>query len=587
MIPKQIIALVTGAVMLVLLGCGGGETVLTVDEGATTTLGVRAVNASTEEPIPDVTFTITSGGDAFDETTVTDSAGIATFNLKDTEDPANTPIDTSVQARAEGYITSGKAITIESTGAVDLVIPLVNIENGMTGVEVATDTTNAPTNDDGSVNEIIEASVTATEGDSVNESSGITVPSGIGMTDAEGNPVSGSRIETTVAYFDASSPEAVEAFPGGLSVAIAADSIDAANANADGTTGTIEDDGEVTFISGGFTSIEMSAVTDNADGSTTRQDITQFDTTGLADGQKPKVEITISGDTVNPDGDESADADSNGEVTVAESYAANPNMTFPMWSYDVDKGEWRYEGEGTVAQDAGNNDLYIVSREVDHLSYWNLDWFRGGDRRCRRKTINIMNDASGGIYTDRARVTITAASGSGYSRTSIYEGDGTLVLYGGVPRNVPVTITFTDLTTGETLTSSPTTVSNLCDTNFDTISITPPAPANETYVNLTVRTETICSNDDQEPAVPVGRSRVYLYEISPSPFSFVDFGRTDQTTGEITFNILAELGTTVYEYRIYAYNRIDGIWEQRDLSFSADSTEVFQFSQFCETTGAG
>ena len=54
----------------------------------------------------------------------------------------------------------------------------------------------------------------------------------------------------------------------------------------------------------------------------------------------------------------------------------NTDDTIDIWSYDDDKGQWKFESTGIVKKDADNS-LYVAF-ETSHLSYFNFDFFLGG-----------------------------------------------------------------------------------------------------------------------------------------------------------------------------------------------------------------
>ncbi len=47
--------------------------------------------------------------------------------------------------------------------------------------------------------------------------------------------------------------------------------------------------------------------------------------------------------------------------------------TLPVWSYNVETGEWLYETSDTVKMT--NKGTYEVVTDMWHLSYWNWDWW--------------------------------------------------------------------------------------------------------------------------------------------------------------------------------------------------------------------
>ena len=545
MMPKWITALSIGAIIIVLSGCDGGgsdTTTLppTVDEGAATTLGVQAVDASTGEPIDNVTFTVTEGGSAFAATTATEEVGVATFAVNDANDPTVTAVNASVRVAADGYLDSSKSIVIEETGAVDLEIPMISITGAKpTGTAVATATSIST---DGTVVGGIDVTVATTASNaagSEQESARIVVDPSVTMTDAGGNVVTGT-LTTEVAYYDANSSDALEAFPGGFAITLAnPDDVNVGNSSS------IEN-GEVTFLSAGFTAIEIS----NESG------------TKVKSFSNPvPITFTISEDTVDPD--------TGAPVQVG--------ALLPIWSFDVDAGKWSFEGSGTVSDPTASDGLLQVTYQASHLSYWNLDWYRAGDSgRCFRTDINILS-SDGGIYARYARMRI---SRSGYSKTRRYRGDGILTLYRS-PRNVPTTITFIDPATGSELASVD--VADLC--SLTDITLTPLDESTRVYADVTIKTVTYCSNDDAQPEEPIPSSYVRLFQTSPR-FQYIGRRYTD-SAGEATYNnLLVSTGASSPEYRVYVRNRIDNQWSvyQNQTFSETNNTLLVRIPQTCETT---
>lgn len=546
MIIKRIAVLgVSAAMLAALAGCSGSNSSgttspPTVNAGAATTLGVQAVDASTGEPIANTTFTITGGASAFSSPEpVTEETGIASFAVNDANDPTVTAINASVRATAAGYLDSNKSIVIEEQGAVDLEIPMMSITGDKpTGVEVATSNS---TSTNGTVAGGIEVTAATTANNNANqqESVGISVAQSVIMTDANDNEVTGN-LTTKVAYYDANSPDALEAFPGGFAVTLA--NPDAVNV---GDSTDIEN-GEVSFISGGFTAVEIT----NEAGTKVKNFSSHV-----------PITFTISEDTINPDTGEG--------VKLADG-------TLPVWSFDVDSGQWRFEGTGNISDPTPNDGLLQVTYQANHLSYWNLDWFRAGNGRCRTTTANILSSA-GGTYQRYARGRISA---SGYSQSFRYRGDG-FITFKNAPRNIPATITFTDPTTGEELVNL--SVTDLC--SLADVTLTPPDEGSRVYADVTVKTVTYCSNDTTQPEKPIPGSYVLVYQSSPR-FQYIGRNYTN-SAGEATYsNLLVSTGTSSPQYRVYVRNRINNRWDTyKNQTFSADNNTLnVRIPQTCEVT---
>ena len=60
---------------------------------------------------------------------------------------------------------------------------------------------------------------------------------------------------------------------------------------------------------------------------------------------------------------------------------------FPVWSYEESTGKWSFEQFGEVKEN-GTDDTFDVVVNVNHLSYWNLDFFV--QQGCARTDFNIV-----------------------------------------------------------------------------------------------------------------------------------------------------------------------------------------------------
>lgn len=61
---------------------------------------------------------------------------------------------------------------------------------------------------------------------------------------------------------------------------------------------------------------------------------------------------------------------------------------FPVWSYEESTGKWTFEKFGEVKTNS-TEDTFDVVVNVEHLSYWNLDFFV--QQGCSRTDFNIVN----------------------------------------------------------------------------------------------------------------------------------------------------------------------------------------------------
>jgi hypothetical protein len=542
---EKFLVIVIAAAIAILSGCGdSGYSGPPVSAGSETTLGVQVVNAADQVPIDNVTatLTITSNADKFNETSVTTDVGIASFTVKDGNDPASEPISVSVKASAEGYLDSNQSTEITTTGAIDLQVELVSTTTTPpTGVGISQQDIGTT---GGKPSETINATAgsTASDGSGNQESSNIEIGTNVEMQDANGNPVTGD-VSVTVAYYDANSNDALEAFPGGFTVAVENASNAASEINNSDVTGEIESDNQLTFISGGFTAVEIKS----------------GDTKVEKFSKKVPITFNISPDTINPDTNQ----------------AVKAGDKLPIWSFNTDTGKWSYEGLGDVA--AGDSaGLLKVTYEVDHLSYFNLDWYRAGNKKCYGK-IHVL-DETGNTYPNYAKVRISL---SGQSRTKNYNGDGSIELY-NLPADRKATVTFIDSSTGNELGSIGSDLDNLCGTTH-TVNLT--TPVGITLTNLTVQTVTYCSNDSSVADTAVPSVYVYLAQNSPT-WSYVGNGYTNSSGEQVFNNLVTSSSSGNHQYTLKVYDRINSTWRlATDQVFSGDAdTYQFRFPQTCDVT---
>jgi hypothetical protein len=228
----------------------------------------------------------------------------------------------------------------------------------------------------------------------------VTMASGIQFV-GENDEVLTSTPTLTVAYYanEASAVEAstentaaddtssLDAFPGGLNLEVAGEAGETSSGN---------------FTSGGFVAIEL-RTEDN-------QVVKSFGEDDAGNKNTIKVAMKVDQNTKTPcpvmiaDGESLADAakrgftqkDANnqgGGVCLASAAVDEPvklevGHVFPIWSYEESNGQWSFEQFGEVISN-GSEDTFDVVVDVDHLSYWNLDFFV--QQGCSRTSFKIVN----------------------------------------------------------------------------------------------------------------------------------------------------------------------------------------------------
>lgn len=392
------LALVAGitATTLFVNSCKGphDDVDLILNAGITeSTVGVNFIDARTGEPIgmgldgaAQVSVSIHGSGSG--SVVATDGSGDYKCNqgflslaLKRGVVPSETsPITFRVVASAPGYLKTSREITLYELTGSDLTIPMVKISDAPNGVAVNTSSFALSATNGTSTEVILNSGTPATNFQS--GSARITIPAGTIMRDKDNAALSGT-IATTLAYFNPLDPDATQAFPGGFSVETASN-------------------GSIVFTTGGFISLEMAKEGSN-------RAVKTFDT---------PITLTLE----MPDG-----------VLNDDDNPVNPGDQVPIWSYDTETGAWTLEGNA-VAQLNGSGKIE-VNYPVTHLSYWNIDWYRGS---CTLgATINVSSNIECLGYK---WVTIRTAQGQLISQGYQNMANGNTIRLIGAPTNKAIVV---------------------------------------------------------------------------------------------------------------------------------------------------
>lgn len=277
------------------------------------------------------------------------------FILSRTDASSLDEIQLDLVVFVDGYFTTGQTIIIPAAADVPedgagfvvvTVTPNVVDDSGESTTAVTGSTETVKVNDDGTVaEEIVISTPVPQEGDKNEEAVAggtvdLAIPAGTTLKDREGNVVTGP-IEANVVYFsnepvgtaDLDTDSALLSFPGGLAPSQILDE----DGNPD------DELSEITFISAGFTAIEMRT----EDGTLVRD-------------FEPPIDLTfqVSAETLNPD--------TGNKVQSGE--------TIPVWSYDELEGLWKAEGDAEVGAFNEDSNTFTVTKQISHLSYYNLDY---------------------------------------------------------------------------------------------------------------------------------------------------------------------------------------------------------------------
>ena len=304
------------------------------------------------------------------------------------------PVRFTVVATLDGYLSTSKLIRLNREGDFDFLVEMVQLINPPTGVTVKQVSNAGNTSSDGNLSARMEIKTD-------NDEAKFTINEGTRLVDAKGVPLVG-MLRVDFVHFDASKEESLRCFPGGLDVEVI---------NEDGSRQ------EVLFVSAGFAAIEIY--------DQTGRKATNFQKGALA------LDMRIDPGILNPE---------TGKLVAA-------GDKVPVWSYNDQTGEWKFESNIYVKQTPGG---LIGQLEVPHLSSWNLDWFAGST--CTVPIYFKTNDLGKTGWPFNYQVQASFVTGSGYLYSGYFNGTprhtsqsntyiNTLLMQ-RVPTN-PVRITFT------------------------------------------------------------------------------------------------------------------------------------------------
>jgi len=243
------------------------------------------------------------------------TAGLDPYHAKPTP---NDPVQLTLVAQLDGYLSTSMSLTLVGEGSHDYVINMVNMEAPPEGVSVA-QFGDIGSSTSGKIDENIEIS---TQDNEVS----VKLNEGTDIRDEAGKPLQG-KLAMSIAYFNPTKSEALSSFPGGLSVEVNKED----NSNSKGA-----------FFSAGFVAID---ITDEGG-----KQASKFS------GGTMDIDLAIDEDIKNPESGQSVRA---GDLV-------------PLWSYDDKTGKWAFEKTVEIKQTPSG---LRTNAQMQHLSYWNLDWF--------------------------------------------------------------------------------------------------------------------------------------------------------------------------------------------------------------------
>ncbi len=348
---------------------------------------------------------------------------------------ASNPIKFTVVATLDGYVSTSKNFTIGKEGTYNDKIVMTNISNPPSGV-VVKEEKGIGDLQEGIVQE--EISIKTQNGEA-----SITIPAGTVIKDGNGNTLSGS-LDITLIYFSNLEDASLAAFPGGLMTQV----------NQDG----VVSDGA--FFSAGFLAIEI------ADQGGVEAEFFEVNTVELNMG--------IDGQTYNPE--------TTGQIATGDE--------LPLYSYQPETGEWTFEQNVNI--EAGTRSDFEVTAQINHLSYWNFDWF-WSEYCYEGLRILFVGDFGDCGCNQQVGIMRKQADNTFFSEIYLWACQGEYIQTYYAPANMPVYIEWIDQTCSNIVVEEDITyIQNLCAPDILEISLVA-YPANTTVVTVDVMG--ICSSN--------------------------------------------------------------------------------------------
>ena len=423
----------------------------------------------------------------------------------------------------------------------------------------------------------------------------VTLKNGIQFLQEDGEPLSEAPT-LTVAYYaneatatESSTDEAaknqtssIDAFPGGLNLSV-----------SDGDGG--ETSGN--FTTGGFVAIELV----NSQGESVKS---------FGEGNTLSVAMQVDKNTQTPcpvmigkdkdgtdiAGETLAQAAARGfeetgvckaDYSVTDTVQIQPGHVFPVWSYEESNGQWSFEqfGEVAASEDADAKTHNVVV-DVNHLSYWNLDFF--AQRGCNVSSFNIVDSdnnpssrfTSIQLLANSYRFEAQPWNRAALNSATFYNPPSFDVEVRVLENNVNVL----DGVQGQTVDQTASVYSgSLCDLNGETLVLTPVDDVE--VVTKPVSTFAVCSNNDAgdvaaEPVLSPTTVQLYRGAVLANNLQDSYYGSE--------FNINLDSGV---DYTFRFFNTFTNTWETQTATGSTDALSLNMLTE-CEieeeeVTGTG
>jgi hypothetical protein len=318
---------------------------------------------------------------------------------RDTLNLANKPLEFMITVKANGYVDGRMNYRVATTNAQIATLRMINKDPNRIPKGVVIQETSFTVGTDTTTRTEIKLNTGGANGRT--EDAQVILKQGTKMLDKDGKAVLGT-VTATMVSFDASNPESLRSFPGGMNY----------GGSKDASTGS--NIGGGTFTTFGFMALSMSV------GGT---DIKSF-------SQPLDVSMELNSGIGR--------SDSSGSALRA-------GQSIPVWSLNETNGDWQVEGLAGVT--TGANGKLKATFSQSHLSWWNLDdptcwyltWWLGNGRPG---LFNALGCVSCGNPVMTIRSPNTTGNPNGGSRFYVE------ILNGLSPSNMVIHSYYDDLVNG-------------------------------------------------------------------------------------------------------------------------------------------
>ncbi|MEY4904311.1 MAG: hypothetical protein RLZZ292_2126 [Bacteroidota bacterium] len=335
---KIIVSLIAISIIGIGMSCKNpmSDTVLELStQPLLSVLNIQVVDADerTYTPIPDNAMVTLSGKDAakiyaldgFKQLSIENGFISIGVLRKDTLGLANMPLEFMITVKANGYVDGRMNYRVATTNAQIATLRMINKDPSRIPPGVVIKETSFTVGIDTTTRTEVKLNTGTVNGRT--EDAQVLLKQGTKLLDKDGKAVSGT-VTATMVSFDATNPESLRSFPGGMNY----------GGSKDATTGA--DVGGGTFTTFGFMALSMSV------GGT---DIKSF-------SQPLEVSMELNSGIGR--------SDSTGSALQA-------GQKIPVWSLNETNGDWQIEGLAGVT--TGANGKLKATFSQSHLSWWNLD----------------------------------------------------------------------------------------------------------------------------------------------------------------------------------------------------------------------